>query len=227
MACSPDASVVPSVALDADGDGLTIAEEKALGTDPTRADTDEDGWTDGEEVDGHTDPLDATDHPYTGGWQMGACRHDIVPTGNAVGDIAEDFALMDQHGETVHLHDFCDRVVLIQTFTLWCLPQEPGWPADVDATYREYKDDGFIVLALMAENVFSQPPTLDDLNDWAARFDSDAHPVLADPDFAASWQVNPELAALPNFSLIGRGAEVLATGIWASDAMIEDAIEGQ
>jgi peroxiredoxin len=44
---------------------------------------------------------------------MGACRHSVVATGTAVGDIAPDFALQDQHGETVHLHDFCDRAVLM------------------------------------------------------------------------------------------------------------------
>ncbi len=44
---------------DADGDGLTDAQEQALGTDPHDADTDNDGLTDGAEVNTHgTDPLD-------------------------------------------------------------------------------------------------------------------------------------------------------------------------
>ncbi|MFN0128741.1 MAG: PA14 domain-containing protein [Verrucomicrobiales bacterium] len=43
---------------DADGDGLTNADEYSLGTDPTNADTDGDGFTDGEEFFGlKTDPL--------------------------------------------------------------------------------------------------------------------------------------------------------------------------
>lgn len=45
---------------DSDGDGLTDAEERELGTDPNDADTDDDGLTDGQEVNQHdTDPLDA------------------------------------------------------------------------------------------------------------------------------------------------------------------------
>jgi hypothetical protein len=45
-------------APDSDGDGLTDAEEKALGTNPLKADTDDDGLTDWAEVKiYHTDPL--------------------------------------------------------------------------------------------------------------------------------------------------------------------------
>ncbi len=43
---------------DLDGDGLTNAEEEALGTDPEDADTDDDGMDDGTEVENGADPLD-------------------------------------------------------------------------------------------------------------------------------------------------------------------------
>jgi hypothetical protein len=44
----------------ADHDGLTNAQEYALGTDPTKEDTDGDGFSDGEEVANGTDPAVAT-----------------------------------------------------------------------------------------------------------------------------------------------------------------------
>jgi hypothetical protein len=44
---------------DPDGDGLTNAQELALGTDPNNPDTDDDGFDDGED----TDPKDKTKHP--------------------------------------------------------------------------------------------------------------------------------------------------------------------
>ncbi len=105
--------------LDTDGDGLTDLEEGDLGTDLAEPDTDGDGWDDGEEVAGNTDPTGKRDHPYIGGWAMGACRHDVVATGNEVGDIADDFALTDQFGEKVSLHDFCDREVLLVSAAFW------------------------------------------------------------------------------------------------------------
>ena len=110
----------PGGGPDSDGDGLSDAEEEALGTDPNNPDTDGDGYEDGEEVDGNTDPNHAGDHPYQGGWAIGACRHDITPTGNnRPGDIAQQFALTDQYDDTVRLHDFCDREVVLIGAAFW------------------------------------------------------------------------------------------------------------
>ena len=39
---------------------------------------------------------------------------DMEPTGNDVGDTAENFALTDQFGDTVHLQDFCGRPLLLE-----------------------------------------------------------------------------------------------------------------
>jgi hypothetical protein len=46
---------------DADGDGLTDAEEAQLGTNPNNQDTDGDTYADGGEVLSGTDPLDPND----------------------------------------------------------------------------------------------------------------------------------------------------------------------
>ena len=48
---------------DDDNDGLTDAEELALGTDPLDTDSDDDGWSDKEEIDEGTDPLRADSQP--------------------------------------------------------------------------------------------------------------------------------------------------------------------
>ena len=99
---------------DSDGDGVTNRDESEMGTDPNNPDSDGDGFDDGVEVNGHTDPTDADDHPYEGGWPIDSCRNDLVPAGMAVGDVINDVELIDQHGESVRIHDFCNRVVLIE-----------------------------------------------------------------------------------------------------------------
>jgi hypothetical protein len=104
---------------DSDGDGLGDGDEITAGTDPLVEDTDGDSYTDGDEVHGNTDPLDAEDKPYAGGYQIDACRWDYEGTGTSVGDIAYNFELVDQYGETVRLHDFCNQVVLLISGATW------------------------------------------------------------------------------------------------------------
>ena len=84
------------------------------GLDPS-GDEDGDGFTNGAEQDAGSDPLDAQDQPYAGGWRKDSeCNDTIEATGNGEGQVAFDFALEDQYGDTVSLHDFCGRVVLIE-----------------------------------------------------------------------------------------------------------------
>ena len=110
---------VPLVDLpfDSDRDGLLDDEEDVLGTDPALPDSDGDDWIDGDEVGSWTDPLDPDDHPYTGGWPIGACRHSIQGSGWAPGFTAQQFALPDQYGDTVRLHDFCEQAVLLTAYS--------------------------------------------------------------------------------------------------------------
>jgi hypothetical protein len=104
---------------DADGDGLLDPAEVVAGSDPTVADTDGDGYLDGDEVRQNTSPVDANDKPYLMGWPIDSCRQDISGNGTKEGEVAGDFALLDQFGETVHLYDFCNQVVYLVFAAFW------------------------------------------------------------------------------------------------------------
>ena len=55
-----------------------------------------------------------------GGWQIATeCNEGIEATGNAVGDITSGTSLLAQTGDTVNIHDFCDRAILIVTGAFW------------------------------------------------------------------------------------------------------------
>ncbi len=85
------------------------------GSTNPNGDDDGDGYSNSEEAAAGSNPADSADVPYAGGWvKDAACRDSIIATGNDEGEIAEDFALIDQYGDEVHLHDFCGRVVLLE-----------------------------------------------------------------------------------------------------------------
>lgn len=107
------------VNVDPDADGLPDSEEASMGTSPANPDSDADGYTDGQEVAGNTDPTLSGDHPYAGGWSIGACRNDITSTGDGEGEVANDFAMLDSHGDNVELSSFCDRVVYMVFAAFW------------------------------------------------------------------------------------------------------------
>ena len=69
-----------------------------------------------EEVEEESDPEPES---YLGGWLKAACADDIQGTGNKVGDIAEDFLQLEQNGEMLRLHDFCDRTVWLVGSAFW------------------------------------------------------------------------------------------------------------
>ena len=118
-ACAPGDESGTDPDIDSDGDGLLDSQELALGTDPDVTDSDGDGTDDGDEVAENTSPTDAEDYPYLGGWPIGACRDEIEPTVNEEGDVAEDFSLLDQFGQQVRLHSFCDRTVFLVGAAFW------------------------------------------------------------------------------------------------------------
>ena len=113
---------------DADGDGLTAAEEAELGTDPDAADSDGDGYSDGGEVHAGTDPLDDADVIYTGGWPYNPDKDALGSPdwGSATGEGAQVPRLIavDQYGEEVDLYDFAGqgRHVMLDMGTPWCEP---------------------------------------------------------------------------------------------------------
>ena len=115
-----DDDTAPDPESDLDDDGLTLAEEEELGTDPDNADSDADGWEDGLEVDENFDPMDADDTPYVGFYGgRDDCYDDFAMAAYSPGDIASDFVGVDQFGDEVHLRDFCGRAAYLEFGADW------------------------------------------------------------------------------------------------------------
>ena len=113
---------------DTDDDGLMDNEEVALGTDPTASDTDADGYDDGDEFQEGTDPLDPDSVIYEIGWPYNSDKTSLNdPDGMGMftaGVQVPDFVGLDAHGDWVHLYDFANlgAPVVLDFGTEFCKP---------------------------------------------------------------------------------------------------------
>lgn len=216
---------------DADGDGLSRAEEEALGTDPAKADTDGDGQDDGTEVAQGTSPLNAMSFAYEqGGYNVGAC--DEVPeassrsgTNNgyastwAVGDTVASFTLRDQFGQEVHLASFCGRHVMIAFGAMWCGPCQ-SLAAEMQELQDQYGPEGFQGIEVLIEDTSGAAPDRRDLESWASSFGLETVPVLGDgghqawPYFELDWGIPTVVHIGPDMRVLSVDAGVYSPSRW-------------
>ena len=111
-------------------------------------------------------------------WGIGEVPEDLQPTGTEIGMVPEDFRMQDQHGDEVSLWQFYGQVIVLDISTMWCAPCQ-DLAATVQETWEHHKDDGFMYITLLPENLETEPPTLEDLEYWSEYFAIEA-PVLSD-----------------------------------------------
>ncbi len=94
----------------------------------------------------------------------------------------------------------------------------------MEEAYQKFKDQNFLAVYLIAEDIEYNATTTEDAAVWA-----DTHgltfPVLAD----ANWEVGNRFEVgngIPSYSLLGPGMEVLIKDGTVTDADIEAAIAG-
>lgn len=136
------------------------------------------------------------------------------------GFTAPDFELQTLSGETVRLSDFRGQVVLVNLWATWCPPCRAEMPA-IEAVYREYASQGFVVLGVNAAN----QDDLGQVKDFAQDYDL-SFPILLDLDGSVSRIY--ALRSLPtSFFIDGDGIirEVVIGGPLAK-ALLEIRIQG-
>ncbi len=90
------------------------------------SDDDGDGFTYAEELEAGTNPDYEYSRPYIGSYNVGFCADGVAegtpgPSGStyAVGDVMDNFSMMDQNGEEVSLYSFCGHTVMLVTGAFW------------------------------------------------------------------------------------------------------------
>jgi cytochrome c biogenesis protein CcmG, thiol:disulfide interchange protein DsbE len=117
-----------------------------------------------------------------------------------VGHPAPDFSLVTPEGSTVQLRSLVGQVVLVNVWATWCPPCRAEMPA-IQATYKEYQDQGLTVLAV---NLQEDPRTVADfMTQYGLSF-----PALLDTDGAVSTTYQARV--LPSSFFVDRQGVVRA-----------------
>ena len=136
-----------------------------------------------------------------------------------VGFAAPDFTLKTSEGDTYVLSDLKGQAILVNLWATWCPPCRAEMPA-IEKMYQEYKEQGFVVLAVnstVQDNPFDIAPFLDEYNL--------TFPVLLDEtgDVSRMYQVR----SLPSSFFINRQGIIteVVVGGPMSEALLRTRIE--
>jgi cytochrome c biogenesis protein CcmG/thiol:disulfide interchange protein DsbE len=132
---------------------------------------------------------------------------------------APDFTLKTPDGETYTLSEFRGQAILVNLWATWCPPCRAEMPA-IEKIYQEYKDQGFIVLAIdmtYQDDPFAVVPFT---KEYGLTF-----PILLDEtgDVASAYQ----LRSLPSSYFINRAGiiEEVVIGGPMSEALLRTRIQ--
>ncbi len=125
----------------------------------------------------------------------------IILSGGSQSDQPEEETITLLDGETVNLADYRGQVVLLNFWATWCPPCRAEMPT-LDDYYREYQDNGFVLLAINAgetpaaartfidANGFTFPVGLDRDNSLSIHFGATGLPLtlVLDPDGVVQYR---------------------------------------
>lgn len=135
------------------------------------------------------------------------------------GFLAPDFTLKTAAGETYTLSELKGQAVLVNMWATWCPPCEAEMPA-IEKMYNEYKDQGFVVLAV--NSTFQDNPL--DIAPFTAEHNL-TFPILLDEtsDTSRAYQVR----SLPSSYFINRQGIITEVVIGGpmSEALLRTRIE--
>ena len=170
-----DAGDLICLACDDDGDGFSLAEEQAAGTNPDNE----------------------YSRPYEGGYNVGFCdtpydEDAAGPTGMAtmlyqgetyereayaLGDILENFTLIDQHGEEVDIYSFCGKHIVFAVGAGWCGPCR-SVAQTLQAEQDVWRDSNVQFIEIISQDDNGQPPSEEFLKGWHDQYGFTDIPVL-------------------------------------------------
>jgi thiol-disulfide isomerase/thioredoxin len=156
----------------------------------------------------------------TNSWPAETPPGTVSGTGFDVGDTLPDACLSDQYGATVDLWQLYGRVWVLDVSTGWCAPCRQ-LAEEAPGIIEDYADEAFNYVTVMPQNVVSEPPTTEDVAEWADEYGI-TQPVLADVE---GWAYGITENSFPTLLLIDRDLSIVDNIQPATDATIRAAID--
>jgi len=113
-----------------------------------------------------------------------------------------DFTLTDLAGKSWHLNELHDHVVLVNFWATWCPPCRKEMP-DLDALYKQFKDQGLVILAISDEDAAKVSPFIAEKKI--------SYPILLDPGRKVNEQFVVE--GIPKSFVFDRNGKLVAQSI--------------
>ena len=113
-----------------------------------------------------------------------------------------EFTLADLQGKTWSLKELRGKVVLVNFWATWCPPCRSEMP-DLDALYQQFKDQGFVVLAISDEDAAKVWPYIEQYHY--------TYPILLDPGRKVHQAYNIE--GIPKSFVYDREGKLVAQSI--------------
>jgi len=151
-------------------------------------------------------------------WLPGGTSTPGIPAPQT-GFLAPDFTLETLEGQSITLSDLRGQAVLVNIWASWCLPCRAEMPA-MERIYQEYKEAGFVILAVHATNQDSVAGA----QTFAAEYEL-TFPILLDRDGAVGEQY--QVTALPSsfFILPDGSIEEVVFGGPMAEALLRTRVE--
>ncbi len=141
--------------------------------------------------------------------------------GFGVGEVIGRQFLADQNGDEVDLWQFYGRVWVLDVSTIWCSPCQ-AMAASLQATADKFKDEDFVYLTVLSEDLDGEVPDTAELQGWAETFGILDQPILADTTGFSGPVTN---GVYPALLVIDRDLKVFARVEVPDEALLEAAIE--